>query len=81
MIEKLINGRSLHKKSTNARNSFEDLDYQNYDLNKLETEELNKHKEYMDELYFKNYKDPKAKDFVYDIEVTAINITRKILIM
>ena len=39
------------------------------DLNKMNNEELDTHKKKMDELYYKNYKDPKAKDFVYEIEV------------
>ena len=38
------------------------------DLNKLNDDELEAHKKVMDVGFFKNYKDPKSKDFVYEIE-------------
>ncbi len=44
------------------------VDYNQYDLNKLSEEELAAHKKKMDELYFKNFTNPKAKGFVYDVE-------------
>ena len=47
----------------------EKIDYNNYDLNKLSDVELEKHKQKMEELFIKNNKDPKAHDFVYDLEV------------
>ena len=45
------------------------VDYNKFDLNKLEDNELQVYKTKMDEVYYKNYKDPKAKDFIYEIEV------------
>jgi hypothetical protein len=38
-------------------------------LNKLDDEELKVHKDKMEGLFLKNYKDPKDRGFVYDIEV------------
>jgi len=49
--------------------SKENIDYNNYDLNKLSDHELEKHKQKMEEVFLKNSKDPKAHDFVYDLEV------------
>ncbi len=48
----------------------ESLMYDSLDLNKLSDAELDAHKKKMDEVFFKHYKDPKAPDFVYDLEVS-----------
>lgn len=47
-------------------------DYGVIDLNKLTDEELDAHKKKMDEMFYKNYRDPKAQGFVYDIEVLSL---------
>jgi hypothetical protein len=44
-------------------------DYNNEDLNQLETDELKKRKGEMDKLYEKNAIKPENDDFVYDIRV------------
>ena len=43
------------------------VDYSNSNLNKLSTEELEKHKKKMDVLFMKNQKKPGDPDFVYDV--------------
>eukprot|EP00828_Plagiopyla_frontata_P007651 TRINITY_DN13659_c0_g1_i2.p2 TRINITY_DN13659_c0_g1~~TRINITY_DN13659_c0_g1_i2.p2 ORF type:complete len:140 (-),score=33.99 TRINITY_DN13659_c0_g1_i2:122-541(-) len=45
-----------------------ELDYQKFDLNKLTTDELNKEKSKMDEVFLKNQKKPGESGFVYDIQ-------------
>ncbi len=47
---------------------LEKIDYNKTDLNKLGDAELAAHKKKMDHMFYKNYKDPKSKDFVYDLE-------------
>ena len=49
--------------------SKENIDYNDYDLNKLSDPELEKHKQKMEKVFLKNFKDPKAHDLVYDLEV------------
>ncbi len=44
-------------------------DYDRLDLNKMNDDELTAHKAKMDEGFYKHYKDPKSKNFVYDVEV------------
>ena len=39
----------------------------------MNDEELEAHKKKMDAMYYKHYKDPKAEDFVYDLEVSQPN--------
>jgi hypothetical protein len=46
---------------------FNKIDYDNYDLNKLGTEELKLHKSNMDKAFKKNQKNPTAADFEYDV--------------
>ena len=45
-----------------------EIDYNRMDLNKLSDAELATHKKKMDEAYYKNFKDPKSENFIYDIE-------------
>ena len=49
--------------------NFGKINYDKYNLNKLDDEELKVHKDKMEGLFLKNYKDPKDRGFVYDIEV------------
>lgn len=44
-----------------------DVDYSKFDLNKLSTEELAKHKKKMDEVFLQHQKKPGDPDFVYDV--------------
>ena len=44
------------------------IDYDTCDLNKLGEDELAAHKKKMDEVFYKNYKDPQSKEFVYEVE-------------
>jgi len=43
------------------------FDYENEDLCKLTTEELQKRKDQMEKLYTKNVVNPNEKDFIYDV--------------
>ena len=45
------------------------IDYNKFDLNKLNDEELDEHKRRMDETFNKHHIDPKDERFKYDIEV------------
>ena len=55
--------------SKKAVKSVPSIDYNKYDLNKLNDEELDKHKKQMDETFNKHHIDPKDSRFKYDIEV------------
>ena len=61
------------KKNTLDNKGIQNVDYDNSDLNKLGDDELAAHKKKMDEVFFKNFKDPKSKEFVYEIEVSHNN--------
>ena len=43
----------------------------------MSDEELEMHKKKMDTKFYQNYKDPKAKDFVYDIQVLSTSISNE----
>eukprot|EP00826_Nyctotherus_ovalis_P023802 TRINITY_DN1830_c0_g1_i14.p1 TRINITY_DN1830_c0_g1~~TRINITY_DN1830_c0_g1_i14.p1 ORF type:complete len:167 (-),score=39.78 TRINITY_DN1830_c0_g1_i14:157-657(-) len=66
LVSKLIARQK--EAETKENKASKEIDYNHTDLNKLDDEQLNQHKKKMDEVYFKNYKDPKAEGFVYDIE-------------
>lgn len=48
--------------------NFDEFDYGNTNLNKMTTQELNKHKNYMDKGYEKNAILPGSEQFVYDVQ-------------
>eukprot|EP01022_Parablepharisma_sp_SALTPOND_P033004 TRINITY_DN88025_c1_g1_i1.p4 TRINITY_DN88025_c1_g1~~TRINITY_DN88025_c1_g1_i1.p4 ORF type:complete len:198 (+),score=31.81 TRINITY_DN88025_c1_g1_i1:2250-2843(+) len=52
------------------------VDYDKTDLNKLDDNELAAHKKAMDQVFYKHYKDPKSKDFVYDLEKDFDDVER-----
>ena len=52
------------------------FDYENEDLNKLDNEELKKHKDRMESNYAKNAIMPGHKEFVYDKEVSGICLNK-----
>eukprot|EP00826_Nyctotherus_ovalis_P041110 TRINITY_DN4106_c0_g3_i1.p1 TRINITY_DN4106_c0_g3~~TRINITY_DN4106_c0_g3_i1.p1 ORF type:complete len:239 (-),score=67.18 TRINITY_DN4106_c0_g3_i1:82-798(-) len=60
--------RKLLSKFKAKQPQLAEFDYNKVDLNKLNNAELDAHKKKMDEAYYKNYRDPKAEDFIYDIE-------------
>ena len=66
LINKLLSVQA--KEAPKTKEVKEDIDYNKVDLNKLSDKELELHKKKMDEMYYKNYHDPKSKEFVYDIE-------------
>jgi len=49
-----------------AKNSEDEIDYNNTNLNKLSQEEVQKHKNKMDVLFNKNQKKPGDSGFIYD---------------
>jgi CRISPR/Cas system CSM-associated protein Csm4 (group 5 of RAMP superfamily) len=49
-----------------AKNSDDEIDYNNTNLNKLSQEEVQKHKNKMDVLFNKNQKKPGESGFIYD---------------
>ena len=57
---------------------FAGVDYQNYDLNQLSDEELDAHKQHMEEQYIQNYKKPEDKGFIYDFQVYIICIVYRL---
>jgi centrosomal protein CEP19 len=57
------------KKEAHPKLPKDGIDYDKFDLNKLNDTELDLHKKKMDELFNKNHKDPTDEGFEYDIEV------------
>lgn len=75
LVNRLLKSQSSDKKQEKMpEKNVENVDYNKTDLNKLSDEELKEHKKRMDEMYYKNYRDPKSKDFVYEIEVFLTNL-------
>ncbi len=48
------------------------FDYENEDLNKLDNDELKKHKDFMEKEYLKNAVQPDDENFIYNKEVDCI---------
>jgi hypothetical protein len=69
-------GRPEGRKDNNANDDDDDedyykfYDYQNEDLNRLETDELKRRKNEMEKLYQKNAILPSNGEFVYDVRVS-----------
>ena len=65
---------NIEEKDYEVEDYYKCFDYENENLNKLNDEELKKHKDNMEKEYTKNVIQPGHRDFEYDIEVNKYSL-------